>query len=196
MKKLNKDIVRKICLLTGAFMVVVAIVLLLTFHINVYTSIEKSSRYVETIQNLIPETRGATPEERRENDLPSLSVDTESFVGILEMPRYQSTLPVGATFGKTTKFPCLFSGSVYDKTIKIGATTQKGQFDFYREISLGDSVYFTDMEGNRYAYSITNIRYEKHATKDVLEENESDLTLFVKNIYDYEYLIIDCNTAK
>ena len=51
---------------------------------------------------------------------------------------------------------------------------------------------FTDMEGNRYTYTVTSLRYEQHADQTALDREASDLTLFVKNIYAFEYLIISC----
>ena len=115
------------------------------------------------------------------------------FIGILEMPRYESTLPVSSDWGHLTKYPCRFSGSIYDRTIQIGATSQKGQYDFYREISVGDTVIFTDVEGNRYTYTVTNLQYESHADQTILNREESALTLFIKNVYAFEYLIVFCD---
>ena len=113
---------------------------------------------METLRALIPEHQGAVPEKRRDNRAPVLSIDKMDFIGILEMPRYESTLPVSSDWGHLTKYPCRFSGSIYDRTIQIGATSQKGQYDFYREISVGDTVMFTDVEGNRYTYTVTNLQ--------------------------------------
>lgn len=45
-----------------------------------------------------------------------------------------------------------------------------------------------NVEGNR--YTITGLRYAKHADQTALQWEESMLTLFVKNIYSFEYLII------
>ena len=88
---------------------------------------------------------------------------------------------------------CRYNGSIYDSTLQIGATSQKGQYDFYREISVGDTVIFTDVEGNRYTYTVTNLQYESHADQNTLNREKSALTLFIKNVYDFEYLIISCD---
>jgi hypothetical protein len=77
--------------------------------------------------------------------------------------------------------------------MQLGGTSQKGQYDFYRDISVGDSVLFTDMEGNRYGYTVTDLRYEKHADQTALLRKESAMTLFVKNIYAFEYIVIFCD---
>jgi sortase A len=189
----NDFLIRKICVLVGACLLLGAVVMLAFWRWNIHNSEKEAKYYISTLQALIPETQNAVPEERRDNTMAVLSVDGADFVGLIELPRYGSVLPVCADWGKTSKYPCRFSGSIYDGTMQIGATTQKGQYDFYREISVGDSLIFTDMEGNRYTYAVTNLRYEKHANKTELQSETSDLTLFIKNIYAFEYLIISCN---
>ena len=193
MKKIIKRDIPKICILMGAFLLAVGIFVLIFWQYSIDSSIQKSKTYVQTIRTLIPEPQGTVLEQRRNNSMSSLSIEGIDFVGILEMPQHKSVLPVCADWGNVTKYPCKFSGSVYDRTIKIGATSQKGQYDFYREISVGDAVVFTDTEGNRYTYKVTNLQYEKHANQNTLNQQESALTLFVKNIYDFEYLIVSCD---
>ena len=73
--------------------------------------------------------------------------------------------------------------------------SQKGQYDFYRDISVGDSAFFTDMEGNRFSYTVTDIRYEKNAAQSTLQCKDTSLTLFVKNVYAFEYVIIYCDVV-
>jgi hypothetical protein len=77
--------------------------------------------------------------------------------------------------------------------MQIGGTSQAGQYAFYREISVGDTVCFTDMEGNRFAYSVTDVRYEKRADQAALQRKEAALTLFIKNVYAFEYIIVFCD---
>jgi sortase A len=168
-------------------------VILAVWRWNINNSEKRAQYYVSTLRASIPEPQNAALEERRDNTMSVLSVDGTDFVGIIELPRYESTLPVCADWGKTTKYPCRFSGSIYDGTMQIGATTQKGQYDFYRELSVGDAVIYTDVEGNRYTFAITSLRYGKHADQTALQHEEAPLTLFIKNIYSFEYLIVFCD---
>ena len=185
--------IQKICILVGACLLVGAIVILTLWRWNINSFEKRAQYYVNTLQELIPDPQNDVLEERRDNTMSVLSVDGTDFVGIVELPRYESVLPICANWGKTSKYPCRFSGSIYDGTMQIGATTQKGQYDFYREISVGDTVIYTDVEGNRYTFAITSLRYEKHADKAALEHQDASLTLFVKNIYSFEYLIVFCD---
>ena len=191
----NKYTFRNICLYAGIGLLVIAAILMFTWQWNIRTAAQKAEAYIQSLYTLMPEPQSAIPEERKNNTMPVLSLEGTDFAGILEMPRYGSALPVGAVWKTPSKYPCCFSGSVYNGTLQIGATTQKGQYDFYREISVGDTVFYTDMEGNRYTYTVTDIRYEKHADQAALERKDAALTLFIKNIYALEYVIIFCNTA-
>lgn len=184
---------RKGLLIVGICVLAIAVILLITSLYSIQSSERMASSYVSTIKTLLPEPQGAALEENAENDMPALSIEGKDFIGIIEMPSQNSVLPVGAQWKTSNKYPCRFSGSVYDGSIQIGASTHKGQYDFYREISVGDKVYFTDMSGNRYGYTIKAIRYEKHADQDALNREESNLTLFVKNMYGFDYIIVYCD---
>ena len=188
-------LIRKICILVGAFLFSGAIVILALWRWNINSSEKQAQYYVDTLQELIPDPQNAVLEERRDNTMSILSVGGTDFVGIVELPRYESALPVCAEWGQTTKYPCRFSGSIYNGTLQIGATTQKGQYDFYRELSVGDTVIFTDAEGNRYTFSITSLYYEEHADQAALQQKEAPLTLFIQNVYSFEYLIVFCDLS-
>lgn len=193
MMKQKNDTIRKILIIVGVCLLVAAMVLLIVWQWNIRTAEQNSKEYVSVIRELIPEPQGAVPEERRDNTMATLSIDGTDFVGLLEIPKYDSVLPVCDDWGKPAKYPCRFNGSVYDRTMQIGGTSQKGQYDFYRDISVGDNVFFTDMEGNRFSYTVTDICYENNADQSTLQRKESSLTLFIKNIYAFEYIIIYCD---
>ena len=195
MKKVSKFPISRLCILTGICVLFAAVIILMSWMWRIQTSQEKAADYVHAIRMLMPEPQGAILEERRDNSMSVLSMDGTSFAGILEMPGYGSALPVCADWGEVTKYPCRLSGSIYERTMQIGATSQAGQYDFYREISVGDSVFFTDMEGNRFSYEVTAIRFEKHADQSTLQREDAALTVFVKNIFGFEYIVIFCNAA-
>lgn len=193
MKNLINGRLQKICILVGVCLLAVALGVLAVWQWNIHASAEKAEYYVNTLRALMPEPQGAVLEERRDNTMSTLSIDGVDFVGLLEIPRFGSALPVCADWGTPSRYPSRFHGSIYDRTMQVGATSQKGQYDFYREISVEDAVYFTDMEGNRYAYCVTDVRYEKNADQAALRQKDSAFTLFIKNIYALEYIIVFCD---
>ena len=195
MQKQIKHSGSRIFLWLGIGLLVATALGLLFWQWGIHNSQEKAIGYVNTIRTLIPEPQGAPLEERSNNTMSALSIDGTNFVGILEMPKYGSSLPVCGDWGKVTKYPCRFNGSIYDRSMQIGATTQAGQYHFYRDISVGDSVLYTDMEGNRFSYTINEIRYEKHADQAALQHEDAALTLFIKNIYAFEYMVVFCDIS-
>ena len=195
MKIKKKHASGRFFVLAGIALLAAAAVLLITWQWGIRTWDEKTDAYVHTIRTIIPEPQGTALGERSDNTMPVLSLDGVDFAGILEIPRYDSALPVCNTWGQPSRYPCRFSGSIYDGTLKIGAASQAGQYDFFREISVGDSLYFTDMEGNRYAYEVKDLRYEKHADEAALMGEEAALTLFIKNVYAFEYIIVFCDLS-
>ena len=191
-----RGLIKRVCLVAGIILLVGAILSLAFWRWNIESSIKKAEGYVRTLTALIPQPQDAVLEERRDNTMSVLSVDNTDFVGIIELPEYELVLPVGAEWGSSSTHPCLFSGSIYNGTIQIGATTQKGQLDFYRELSLGDAVTYTDMEGNRYTFEIIDIEYEKQINESTLRREDTALTLFIKNIYSFEYVVVFCDVQK
>lgn len=189
----KRSIFRRVCILAGIGLLAAAAVMLFSWQHGIRVAEQRAVDYVHTLRTLMPEPQGAVLEERRNNAMPVISLSGTDFAGILEMPRFGSALPVCADWGQTSKHPCRFSGSIYDGTLKIGMTSQRGQCDFYREISVGDSVFFTDVEGNRYTFAVTDVRYEKHADQAALLRKDAALTLFIKNMYSFEYIIIFCD---
>jgi sortase A len=172
------DALRKALIIIGASLLVGAILLLVAWQWNIHTSEQKAKEYVNAIRELIPEPQGAVPEERRDNTMASLSIEGEDFVGILEIPRFNSGLPIGASWGSPSKYPCRLRGSVYDRTIQIGGTSQKGQYDFYRDLCVGDSVFFTDMDGNLFSYRMVSMEVLKDTAVKDMYSGGYDLTLF------------------
>ena len=105
-----KTTVKKICLWVGAGLLVAALVMLLWWQLGIHSSRKQARDYAKTIQSLIPAPQGAVPEERWDNTMAVLSIEGTDFIGILEMPRFESVLPVAADWGK--QYPCRFDGSI------------------------------------------------------------------------------------
>ena len=180
-------------MVAGIGLLLAAAAVMALWQWGIGTSLKQNEQIVHTLRTLLPESQGAVLEPRSDNTMAVLSMGESDFVGILEIPRFGSALPICAQWGNLTQYPCYFDGSIYDGSMQIGGTTQRGQYDFYREISVGDQVHFTDMEGNRFVYTVTNMHYTKHADQAALQREDAALTLFVKNVYAFEYLIISCN---
>ena len=193
MKKQNRSLLGRLCIVFGICLLAAAAVTLFAWQSGMRNSARQTAACVQTLRELLPEVQGAIREERTDPSMPVLSLNGTDYVGILELPGHASALPVCAEWGHLYKQPCRFGGSIYDGTMQIGGTSQKGQYAFYRDISVGDAVYFTDMTGNRYAYTVKDIRYGKRTDQAALTQEDAALVLFIKNIYAFEYVMVYCD---
>lgn len=183
-----------IMIIAGAFAVVFAA------GAFVYNDVAEERRYdnavsaVGEIMESIPEIEERVPTERGNNMMPSLEIDGENYVAVLEFPAYRFTMPVVATWHSSyiDSVPCRYKGSVYDNTLVIGGSDTEGQFDFAEELEVGDFLYLTDMSGGQYRFAVEAINHANEISEDKFK-TEYDMTIFVKSSGNSEYLLIRCN---
>lgn len=192
MRMKKKTTFASVCAVIGCVLVVCALGLLIWWLLSGHIAGERADRAVTAIRDILPEPVAAMPEERLDNTMAVLSVDGADYVGLLEFPAQGAVLPVRSDWNRQLPAPCRYRGSIYDGSLAIGATTRSGQFDFYREISTAQVLYFTDMTGNRFAFEVTDILYRQQLSDAVLQPDNADLTLFIKNLRGFEYIVIHC----
>ena len=190
MKERKKINAAKICLWGGMGLLAIAVIVLVAWQWSLHAWQKQAEARVATLREVLPTPQDAVVETRRDNTMPVLAIEGTDFVGLLEIPRFDAALLIAAAWDNPARYPCRLGGSVYDRTLQIGATAQKGQCDFYRELSVGDTLLFTDVAGDRYTLEVTALRYAKHADQAALTREPAALTLFIKNPYAFEYLIV------
>lgn len=149
---------------------------------------------VEEIEALLPERMEGSMEEYTNMNMPVIQIDGQDFSGLIEVPAFGVTLPIFNTWdsAKITSFPCRFYGSTYDGSLVIGGSDQSGQFDFCSKIDLGAYVCVTDMTGAEFDYRVTKISRSKTADAEVLVNDQPGLTLFVRDQYSLDYIVVRC----
>ena len=191
MKK--SGLLRRISIVLGGVLIAGALILLAWWQVSIGISADKAAKNASLIQQMLGEPEPAVLEERSNNEMPVLSVEGVDFVGLLTFASQDAEIPIRGTWDNQLMYMSRYSGSIYDGSIVIGATTQKGQCDFHRDINVSDTLYFTDMTGKRYAYTVTDIRIRQQVDPAVLQNAEEDLILFIKSLYASEYTILFCD---
>lgn len=191
--KIKRFNLKFLSLTVGIALIFFSFFLLIYNYFKTQDRAAMGTEYVNLIQDIIPEPYSAVIEPRSDNKMPSLSIDNENFVAIIDFPANSRAFPVITNSDKSNVFPRLYSGSIYDSTIIIAASNKKGCIDFAQEISVGDTVLLTDMTGGKYSYQVADIKYRKKAGDTTLNAIEDDLTIFIKNCYSFEFIILYCN---
>ena len=187
-----------------AILLILGILLILASALWVIGSVISQSRAEENreailtqLRSLMPEPRRGAPDGRSEPSLPRLSVEGTDFVGILEVTRFDTDLPVGASWDvdAAEKYPCCYWGNPYEGSLMIGGSDGDGQFDFMNQITEGDSVFFTDVTGLRFFYQVSEIHVSDGVSFDVLSALDADLIFFARNTYSLDYTVVCCELA-
>lgn len=167
-------------------------------RINQSKATENASETVLALRSLMPEIKSAVSCERYNYTMPMLEINGDNFIGIIEIPLYDTCLPVCGVWSKSdiNKYPCRFTGSTYDGSLVIGGSDNKGQFDFMKLISIGDAVYITDTSGNRFGYTVADIVITDDVSAENLCSAEHELTFYARNTYNLKYTIVRCTENK
>lgn len=127
-------------------------------------------------------------------DMPTIDVNGVSYCGILEIEVLDMKLPVTSRwdYDKLRIAPCRFRGTAYQSGFVICAHNYISHFGQLREIQVGDRIYFTDMDGNRFAYEVGEVdTLSPYAVKEMIS-NEWDLTLFTCTIGGASRVTVRC----
>ncbi len=194
MKK-HKITLADIGIVVGILLVVASVAILIFSSVGRQTAAQDAKKIVTELRTLMPEVHTAVSDDRINMTMPAMEIDSESFCGILEVPKYSTELPVHETWQKSRvgNYPCKYTGSLYDGSLIIGGIDYDGQLDFAKKIQNDDTVFFTDMVGGRYAYTVTDIRRSKDVSTEYLTSIDADLVLFIKNSLSLDYTVIRCN---
>ena len=117
-----------------------------------------------------------------EKEMPVIKVDNYNYIGILEMPGLELTLPVLAgewSYEKLKIAPCAYSGSIYQNNMVIAAHNYWSHFSQIKNLKVGDAVIFTDCDDNVFEYTVGWVDIlQKYDTDKMKDAEDWDLTLF------------------
>lgn len=149
------------------------------------------------LENRLPERREGDVHSYSDPAMPVLQIQGTDFVGLLEVPSFGVSLPIGNSWSSAgaSRYPCRFLGSAYDNSLILGGVNRKGQLDFCEKLDLGDRITVTDMTGAKFSYEVVRIDRRDSADSAVLRETDSALTLFVHSKTWSGYVIVRCAAA-
>lgn len=179
-------------ILTGVGLLLIAAALLLTVY-NIRESDRAGSESEEMVvrmesltadlpERLETEKKELVPEyvKNPEMEMPTVEVNGQECVGMIEIPALGLKLPVISEWSdaKLKKAPCRYSGSAYLKNMIIAGHNYRTHFSGIKRLNPGDSVVFTDADGNVFSYEVAEIETVGGYDIEKLEAGDWDLTLF------------------
>ena len=179
-------------LLTGVGLLLIAAALLLTVY-NIRESDRAGAESEEMVvrmesltaalpERLETEKKEPVPEYKKnpEMEMPTVEVNGQECVGMIEIPALGLKLPIISEWSdaKLKKAPCRYSGSAYLKNMIIAGHNYRTHFSGIKRLNTGDSVVFTDADGNVFSYEVAEIETVGGYDIEKMEAGDWDLTLF------------------
>lgn len=131
-----------------------------------------------------------------ENKIPSVKVQDDYIMGTVE---YDSTkLPVFSEYSENNMLsaPCRYSGSQEEGNLIIAGHNYVSHFGTLFNLSVGDSVYFTDVYDTKTTYTVSAIETLKGTDVSGIQEGDWDMTLFTCTLDGGHRLVIRLKSVK
>lgn len=168
-----------------------------------------SEQLIEKIDENVKseETAAPAPYMDPNTPMPVELIDGYEYIGILEIPSEELSLPVMAEwdYDRLKISPCRFIGSYYADDLVICAHNYDQHLGRLLSIDIGVDVYFTNVEGLTIHYIVTNREtVEPTAVEQMIENTGNsetslldwDLTLFTCNLGGQTRCAVRCSRVK
>lgn len=115
-----------------------------------------------------------------EMPMPTVSFDGNDYIGRVDIPSLGLSLPVISewSYPRLKIAPCRYTGSAYLDNLIIAAHNYSSHFGNLNRLNNGDTVTFTDVDGNQFTYAVSRIEDLPGTAIEEMQAGEWDLTLF------------------
>ena len=115
-----------------------------------------------------------------EMPMPTVSFDGNDYIGRVDVPSLGLSLPVISewSYPRLKIAPCRYTGSAYLDNLIIAAHNYSSHFGNLNRLNTGDTVTFTDVDGNQFTYAVSLIEDLPGTAIEEMQAGEWDLTLF------------------
>lgn len=161
---------------------------------NVEAVIETKKIRVPVSSKRPDETPAPTP---LDPQMPVVMLDGYEYVGYVEIPVLGLKLPVMSEwdYNRLKLAPCRQFGSSRTDDLVIAAHNYESHFGHLKDLSAGDTVTFTDMEGIVNNYCVEKIETLKPDEVDAVQNSGYDLVLYTCTKGGKTRVTVFCNRA-
>jgi sortase A len=130
--------------------------------------------------------------------MPEETIDGRNYIGVLDIPALGLSFPIISewSYDALQIVPCRYSGSAYLDNLVIAGHNYRSHFASLSQLQPGDTVTFTDMDGNVFSYEVSSLEtLSPYAVSD-MTSGDWDLTLFTCTVGGQSRLAIRCDQAE
>jgi len=137
----------------------------------------------------------APREEPAPGEMPQITLIGYGLVGSLAVPVLELELPVleGWSYDLLKLAPCRYSGSAAGGDLILLAHNYKRHFGTLKQLEVGDSLSFSDVDGRTYTYRVAATEVLQKTELERLTGSDCDLTLFTCTQGGYSRFVVRCS---
>lgn len=128
-------------------------------------------------------------------EMPTVEIDGYDYIGYLDIPSLELSLPVMSewSYPQLKIAPCRYAGSVYLDDMILAAHNYDRHFGRLKNLEGGERVRFTDVDGNVFDFSVTELELLWPEQTEEMLSGEWDLTLFTCTLGGRQRVTVRCD---
>ena len=128
-------------------------------------------------------------------EMPTVEIDGYDYIGYLDIPSLELSLPVMSewSYPQLKIAPCRYAGSVYLDDMILAAHNYDRHFGRLKNLEGGELVRFTDVDGNVFDFSVTELELLWPEQTEEMLSGEWDLTLFTCTLGGRQRVTVRCD---
>ena len=195
---------RKICMVSGLLLIAAALCLFVYNKREAESAAQTAEQALQEISD-VPHVLEQPQESEIHSiipdyisdptmEMPTVEVDGNFYIGILEIHALELSLPVISEWNDTRlkQAPCRYKGSVYLDNLIIAGHNYKKHFGGLKNLQIGDTITFTDMDEHCFSYTVTALEELDGTAIEAMESGDWDLTLFTCTIGGRKRVTVRC----
>ncbi len=197
----KKTVIGRILIVIGALLLIGALSLYLYNRYDADRASTASTEAEEKLSDAMLSAVGSEYDLAVEEDengeaysVISLTVDDDSYIGILSIPSFGLELPVLTewSYAGLKNSPARYTGSASAGNLVICAHNYERHFGNIKDLSIGASITFTDVTGTVYEYEVTEVETIQPIAITEMITGDWDLTLFTCNYSGQARVAVRC----
>ena len=130
-------------------------------------------------------------------DMPAIEFDGQKYIGALTIPALELNLPIISEWSEARLkiAPCRYTGSAYLGNLTIAAHNYTTHFGNLKNLQPGDTVFFTDMDGNVFRYAVAAVETLQPTAIEEMTGGEYPLSLFTCTVGGQYRVTVRCDKA-
>ena len=125
-------------------------------------------------------------------------LDGAYYMGVLSIPSMEKVLPIQSDWSeeKLKNTPCRYSGSIEEGELVIAGHNYKRHFTGLAKLAKGESIVFTDLEGNQIFYEVREVYTVAATDIEGMIHSGYDLSLFTCNYGGQARVTVRCDRVE